>query len=208
MDVYEAIQSRRTVREFDQRRIESEVLERILSAGLRAPSNDHMRSWEFIVLDDPTVRLQVIKPIPKTFSTKQVEGILESWGLHDETQRAMYLDAIPKQYAMLLGAPRLILPLFRQVTPLLQPGSLSDLNSFASVWCCIENILIAAASEGIHGVTRIPFDKEQKLLREILGIPNDYMMPCFLALGYPAPDAAEYKQFEYNAQQKIHVNRW
>ena len=37
----------------------------------------------------------------------------------------------------------------------LEPESLSALNSFASIWCCIENML-AAAAEGILGVTRIP----------------------------------------------------
>ncbi len=43
MDVYEAIRARRTTRTFSARMIEDAVLERVLDAGLRAPSNDHMR---------------------------------------------------------------------------------------------------------------------------------------------------------------------
>lgn len=208
MEAFEAIFTRRTVREFDQRPIEPETLERILSAGLRAPSNDHMRSWEFVVVSDPDVRTQLIEPIPKKFTRKQVEGILDNWQLTDQTQRQMYIDAVPLQYAMLHTAPCLVLPFFRQKTPLLKPRSLSDLNAFASMWCCIENILIAASSEGIYGVTRIPFEKEQAVIREVLGVPDDYMMACFLALGYPAPDAATHKQFEFTAQQKMHINHW
>lgn len=208
MEAFEAIFTRRTVREFDQRPIEPETLERILSAGLRAPSNDHMRSWEFVVVSDPDVRTQLIEPIPKKFTRKQVEGILDNWQLTDQTQRQMYIDAVPLQYAMLHTAPSLVLPFFRQKTPLLKPRSLSDLNAFASMWCCIENILIAASSEGIYGVTRIPFEKEQAVIREVLGVPDDYMMACFLALGYPAPDAATHKQFEFTAQQKMHINHW
>ncbi len=208
MDVYQAIAARRTVREFDGRPIDPAVLERILSAGLRAPSNDHMRSWEFVLVSDPSVRAQLIAPIPKTFSRKQVEKILENWGLIDEVQRQMYFDGIPKQYAMLQTAPCLLLPYFRQKPPLLRPKSLSDLNAFASIWCCIENILIAAAAEGICGVTRIPFEKEQALARQVLEVPEDYTLPCFLALGYPAADVKHPKQYEYAAEQKIHMNRW
>jgi nitroreductase len=68
---------------------------------------------------------------------------------------------------------------------------LSALNSFASIWCCIENILIAAVSEGIYGVTRIPFDDEIEYIREILNIPEDYDFPCYLGLGYPRENVYE-----------------
>lgn len=74
-------------------------------------------------------------------------------------QRGTYIDAIPKQYKMLSTSACLIIPCFRNHGPLLKPENLSALNSFASIWCCIENMLIAAVSEGIYGVTRIPFDK-------------------------------------------------
>ena len=66
---------------------------------------------------------------------------------------------------MLLTAGCLIIPCFRQFEPLLKPKSLSALNPFASIWCCIENMLIAAAAEWIYGVTRIPFDEEIKHLK-------------------------------------------
>lgn len=50
----------------------------------------------------------------------------------------------------------------------MQPTSLSSLNEFASIWCCIENILLAAASEGIFGVTRIPMKEELEHIKKKL----------------------------------------
>ena len=57
--------------------------------------------------------------------------------------------------------------------------------AFASIWCCIENILIAAASEGIFGVTRIPSETERETIKRFLNVPEDCEIPCWLALGYP-----------------------
>lgn len=208
MEVYEAIAARKTVREFDARPVERKTLERMITAGLRAPSNDHMRSWEFIEVSDRALRAKLLHSVPKSFSPARVEMILKGWGLTDQAQRAMYLDAIPKQHAMLLSAPCLLLPVFRQSSPLLAPKTLSDLNAFAAMWCCIENLLIAAASEGIFGVTRIPFDKEQQAARTLLDIPDEYQPVCLLALGYPAPDAACYRQVECTAETRLHQNRW
>ena len=94
---------------------------------------------------------------------------------------------------MLYNAGCLMLPCFRQPSPLLKPKDLSALNPFASIWCCIENILVAAAAEGIFGVTRIPFEAERKTLKQYLSIPPDYEIPCYLALGYPAETASRTK---------------
>jgi len=126
----------------------------------------------------------------------------------DEEQREMYIDAIPKQSSMLMEAGCLIIPCFRQQTELLQPESLSSLNAFASMWCCIENILVAAASEGIFGVTRIPFEEERETIKRFLGVPEDYEIPCTIALGYPKTTTERTTQKEIRVDERIHANAW
>jgi len=90
----------------------------------------------------------------------------------------------------------------------LQPETLSELNGFASIWCCIENMLIAAASEGIFGVTRIPMVEESEHIKKVIGHPNDYVMPCYIALGYPTNDAARAQQKQISIEDRIHNNTW
>lgn len=208
MDIYEAIDSRRTVRDFKAKKVATETLNKILSAGLRAPTNDHLRSWEFIIVDGQTARLELLGLIKKERTEKEAAHIIDAWGLVDPCQREMYIDAIPKQYQMLLQAGSLIIPCFRQKQPLLQPANLSALNGFASIWCCIENILLAAAAEGVYGVTRIPAEEERSHMKSILKVPADYEIPCYLALGYPEANAKQVEQHVMKAEERIHFNRW
>ncbi len=208
MKFYDAVRTRHTVRDFQNRPVDRATLERIVDAGLRAPSNDHLRSWEFIVVDKPADRIQLLEQVRQDFPAPEVAAWLDSWHSTDPKQRALYLDAVPKQYRMLLNAGTLLLPCFRQVSPLLQPCSQSALNSFASIWCCIENMLLAAAAEDLFGVTRIPFAAESIHLKRTLAIPADYEIACYLALGYPAPDAARLSQYEPVAAERIRSDHW
>ena len=43
MEFYEAINSRKTIREFEDEIIPEDVIERIISAAFKAPTNDHMK---------------------------------------------------------------------------------------------------------------------------------------------------------------------
>jgi nitroreductase len=208
MDVYEAIAKRMTIRDFVDREIPLDVIKKLLAAGLQAPSNDHLRRWEFILVQDKAQREALIHSLDKPRSSQSVKRIVNGMGLTESSQREMYLDAIPKQHAMLLNAGCLIIPCFYITTPLLKPETLSSLNSFASIWCCIENILIAAAAEGIFGVTRIPFEAERKIIRRLLKIPEGYETPCYLALGYPMETAKRMAQYQVNLEEKIHLNKW
>jgi nitroreductase len=58
MDIYEAIEKRRTVRGFTEPASE-EIMRRIIMAGSRAPSPDNRQPWEFIVVDDPDIVDQI-----------------------------------------------------------------------------------------------------------------------------------------------------
>lgn len=210
MDVYAAINARRTVRDFEDKAIAPGIIEKIIDAGLKAPTNNHMRSWEFVMVQDKSVRASMLKTIPDAIPTSEndVNRWLDTWESTDRQQRDMYLNAMPRQFSMLYHAACLILPFFRQEGPLLQPKTLSSLNGFASIWCCIENILLAAAAEGIFGVTRIPVGGEAEHIRRIINYPDDYVMPCYIGLGYPAKKAAKVIQNKVKASDKIHFDKW
>src|SRR5512137_3036682 len=59
----------------------------------------------------------------------------------------------PKQASMILDAAVVLVPTFHQPFPLMEPKERKHLNYFASIWMCIENILLSAVEEGIFGVT-------------------------------------------------------
>ncbi len=208
MEFYDVIDKRRTVRDFADVPPDMDAIRRILSAGLKAPTNNHMRECEFIVITGKEDIASVIRGIPKTVSDKRLDFIFKSWGLSDACQRDMYRDGIPKQYQMLLNAGLLVFPLFRQPGDLLRPGHISALNAFASVWCCIENMLLAAANEGLACAFRIPLGDEPERLAERLGHPKDYVIPCYLAIGTPADDAGLPAQKPVNLDERLHMGRW
>ncbi len=52
METWDAITSRRNVREFDDRPLPDDALDRILEAGRRAPSSRNWQPWDFVVVTD------------------------------------------------------------------------------------------------------------------------------------------------------------
>ena len=52
MNLYEGIQKRRSVRSYENRPVEKEKIEKLLSAGMQAPSAANQQPWEFIVVED------------------------------------------------------------------------------------------------------------------------------------------------------------
>jgi nitroreductase len=52
METWDAIQARRAIREYDNRPIEVEDLERVLEAGRRAPSSGNEQRWDFVLIED------------------------------------------------------------------------------------------------------------------------------------------------------------
>jgi nitroreductase len=52
METWDAIASRRNVRQFVNRPLPDEALDRILEAGRRAPSSRNTQPWDFIVVTD------------------------------------------------------------------------------------------------------------------------------------------------------------
>lgn len=205
MNFLEVVNKRRSVREFQSRPIEEEELLRVLEAGLKAPSHNHLREWEFILVKDFEQRKKVVglgAQAENVTNQRELEKATE--GMADELQREMYLKALPVQKRMLMSSPELLVVCFRMRKPLSECKTLYDLNCFASVWTCVENILLAMAAEGLYGVTYVPH--ETNSLKKVLGIPEDYEVATIMPIGYPKDYFIEQKPVYI--KEKIHYNEW
>jgi len=128
--------------------------------------------------------------------------------ISDPVQKESYQAAVPRQYKMLLEAAAVIVPLMKKKTDILHPANLSDLNVYASIWCSIENLWLAATAEGYGCNLRIPCGDEEAIARKALGFPDGYLIPCFIGIGRPAPDAIRTKQIDLNFDELIHWQRF
>jgi len=88
MDFYEAVENRKTVRDFETGTIPTEVFERIISAALKAPTNDHMRDWHYIIIQDKQVIASLLDIIPKGISDEDMEQLIKDWNLSDNYSRS------------------------------------------------------------------------------------------------------------------------
>ncbi len=208
MDFYEVIEKRRTIRDFDNKIIPDKVLERIIGAALKAPTNDHMRDWHYIIIKDKETVAKLLDIIPKDFSDEDMDKLIKDWNLSDYEQQEAYRNAVPKQHRMLLNASAVIIPLLKQKTDLLHPDNISHLNGFASIWCSVENIFLAATAEEYACTLRVPLGDEGEYSRKVLSYPDDYFMPCFIGIGRPQKNITTIKQKDIDLKQRIHWDKW
>ena len=208
MELYEALDRRRTYRDYTDREVSDEILKRVIGAAFKAPTNDHLRRLEFIVVRGRENIAKVIAPLVKNMAAFK-ELVFEVDDTGDKDKMEMFADALPKQHKMLMESGLLIIPFFRQSTcPLLKPAEQSSLNYFASAWCALENMLLAATAEGLGAVFHSPVSDEAEEIKEIVNAPNGYEFICLLTIGYPAKNSFLPKQKRIDIDERIHTNVW
>lgn len=208
MELKEVLEKRRTYRDYTDKEVSDEIVNKVIASAFKAPTNDHLRQLEFVVVRGQESIAKVIAPLAKNMAAFK-ELVFEVDESGDKDKMVMFADALPKQQRMLMESGLLILPFFMQKThPLLKPIELSSLNYFASAWCAIENMLLAATDEGLGTVFHIPVADEADKIKEIVGAPEGYELACLLTIGYPKPDAFLPKQKVINPEDRIHHNRW
>ena len=203
MDFYQAIAARRTVRHFSSSPVETEKINRVLTAGLSAPSNAHLKSWQFILLKDRGNRRAALADAMKARDLKNQDEIEKIVDGKSEELKEVYRRALPFQLTMMLTAPEVLLACYR-MKALGEIKTHFELNPLASVWLCIENILLAMSAEGLYGCTYTPFETRE--LKAFLGLPPGYEVGAVIPFGYPAvvpePNKPE------PLPPRLHIDRW
>lgn len=205
MEFYQVISQRRTIRDLKETAVSDEVLERIIAAGLQAPTHNHQREWEFVILREPEEKENALQFVKEWSATQEERKFVSAMGT---SAQRMYAYAMPRQYAMLSENGCVILPFFKGGRSLFHASHINSLNSFASMWCCIENIFLAATAEGLACSMRIPVGNEGLKVADSIHVPEGYMLPCYIGIGYPAEDAAVVEQVERKTSDTLHFGKW
>ncbi len=162
MDVFKAIEWRRSVRKFSPRKIEREKILHILDAARLAPSSSNRQAWHFVVIDDESI----IEQIPKQVLTGSRSIV--SW---------------------IKDAPLVIAGCYTKVVTHLIGQLFGHENHLVDVSIAITHIVLAATALGI-GTCYVGWFNERKL-KKLLKIPRHYNIAVLLALGYPADKSTE-----------------
>jgi nitroreductase len=204
MELIECINRRRTIRDFANQEVPYEIVERALEAGLKAPSYNHLKQWDFVLVKEPNKRVALTQT--EEMIEEVTEKLKHSFEGQDALAKEMYLDAIPKQKRMIITSPELLVVVYRPKTHVAESQKVYDLNCLASVWCCIENILLSLAENNIFGVTFIPKNTEK--VKKVLDIPQELEVAAIITFGYKALDAKIVPQKEVDLESRLHINNW
>jgi hypothetical protein len=86
------------------------------AAGLRAPSNAHIKPWQFVPLRDWEKRRRAVVEGLRARDLKdggEIERFLERFT--DETLKGVYRRSLPVQLTMMLEAPELLVVCYKMI---------------------------------------------------------------------------------------------
>ena len=147
-----------------------EQIRRLLLAGTKAPSAGNRQSWEFIIVDDQSLIDQLAE-----FKYQMNRKFPPS---ADQTQEDVDKAARFQQKAF---ANATVVVVF------------SGKGSAADGWLAVENISLAAVSDGLGtGIIALRGDSQIQA-EKLLEIPEDYELVCLLKIGIPGEEPRQKK---------------
>ncbi len=204
MEFYRTIAKRRTVRQFRPGPVPDTALRRALEAGMAAPCNAHLKSWQFILLRDRERRARAVVEGLKARDMRdrdEIERFVARF--REEELKSVYRRSLPVQLTMMLEAPEVLVVCYRMKS-LAECRTLFELNPLASAWMCIENIMLGLAAEGLFGCTYTPYDAQG--LKVALGIPPEYQVAAVIPFGYPKAEPE--KRSPEDLRDRLHIDCW
>ncbi|MED4781116.1 nitroreductase family protein [Brevibacillus choshinensis] len=154
-----AIFQRVSKRKFTKQPIASEMVEQLLLAGTRAPSSGNMQPWEFIVIDDPAKKQEIVK---STFSGYFSKGMNYQYWIADAAVVIVACSNVKRTVARYGPAGR----------------EWALIDSAAAV----QNILLTATALGLSGCWVGGINEQD--IKESLHIPDDVRIIGLVPIGY------------------------
>lgn len=201
LHVHEAVDSRRSVRDFLPDPVPREVIERVLTRALRAPSGGNLQPWHLHVVGGE--RLAELKVIMRRRSVEAPGGEPPDYHLYPRDLPSPYRDrrfhvgeemyaqlGIPREDKaarlrwvarnyQLFGAP---LALFCSVERLMGPGQ------FADAGMLLQTVMLLLRAEGLDSCPQTSWTLYPRTIGEFLRLPPERMLLAGMAIGRANPD--------------------
>lgn len=176
-DFYQLLEARRSIRKYQKQMPARETIERILAAGMQAPSGKNRQNWRFYVVTGEK-RDEYLKHSQKSWLT--IKDILKKQlkpSLYDFTERFFFT----------LGEAPVIVFCYSVNTPEERYHT-----SIGSVYMAVENMNLACFAEGLGCCTMgAPLEIKAEVDR-FLGVDQlkehksgELELLCAVVLGYP-----------------------
>jgi len=178
---YEAMQRRRTIRDFSDRPVPREVIEYCIRAAGTAPSGANLQPWHFVAVSDPAIKHQIriaAEKEEKEFYTHRApKGWLEALAPLGTDSRKPFLETAPWLIAV-----------FAQPFRILADGTRSPTYyAIESVGIATGILVTAVHSCGLVSLTHTP--SPMGFLNRILDRPSHEKPFVLLVVGHPVENA-------------------
>jgi nitroreductase len=179
-EFFEMLNRRRTVREYSDREVPFELIEKAVATAGTAPSGANMQPWRFVVVRDPDVKRKIRKAAEKEEFDSYHGRMSEKW------LRRLAVLGTDEYKPFLEIAPYLIV-VFR-INSITEDGETEPTYySQESVGIAVGMLLAALHNMGLATLTHTP--SPMKFLQEILGRPKNEIPFVLIPVGYPAENA-------------------
>lgn len=186
---FEIVNKRRSYRQFNEKKISKDVVEKIVKAGIRAPSGFNTQLWEFMIVDDEEIKSKLTNFIQEQLgSSPTSRGFVEA-----PTLILFYGD--------------------ERVRKNTSPGAQKDDDAWnfaftSSMAAAFVTMQMAATSLGLTSMWASSFRMPQvsDYARELLGVPDYLTAFEMMGLGYSDGEPKEKQLKELSSA--IHYNQY
>ncbi len=193
MELYDVMRTTGAVRRFTGDSLPNDVLERILDNARFAPSGGNRQGVRVIAVRDMPTRerlAELSSPGAQRYAAQIANGEapwnpLQPCGVDDATIEA---TSVPRGGGGTLLDSEVVLVICLDlgvVAAFDQDLDRIGVISGASVYPFVWNVLLAARHEGYGGVLTTMVVAQEPLVKELLGIPDEYAVAAMLPLGKP-----------------------
>lgn len=202
MNVTEAVTSRRSIRQFLDKPVDRATLEQILKTAQRSPSGGNTQPWSAVIVAGDALKDITAKIKEKTKTAPMGENMeyaiypKDLDGRYEEQRRAVGRDMFESiglaredsagRVAQMaknwdsFGAP---VQLFTYTRKYMGPPQWSDMG----MW--LQTVMLLLREAGLDSCAQEIWAMYGSYMRELLGIDDEHIFFCGMAIGYRDPDA-------------------
>ena len=190
-DTLRQMQSRRSIREFTDRPLTREDIEKLIEAARWAPSNHNRQGWTFIVFEDREELHALAKEIRSALASR-VEGTkIPTQQAEDMLHHATFFADAP---AVILVMHKKPVAMVKSLLANNSDGALASGEAISAAMAT-QNLLLAADALGLGACVLTAPLLASDVWAQLTDLPQGFLPTCVVAVGYPAtaPDAPRRK---------------